>query len=86
MQTPDYIVFFIYFIIVSTYGWYVYKRKKHEDSKDYFVMYFISMYENRNGIIPNGLQVDKSMFRTSPSFTVGALIIIGIIVALYSVY
>ena len=37
MQTPDYIVFFIYFIIVSTYGWYVYKRKKHEDSKDFFL-------------------------------------------------
>lgn len=50
------------------------------------VMYFISIYENRNGIIPNGLEVDKSMFRTSPSFAVGALIIIGIIVALYSVY
>jgi SSS family solute:Na+ symporter len=37
MKTPDYIVFFIYFIIVSTYGWYVYKKKKHEDSKDYFL-------------------------------------------------
>ncbi|MBC7760101.1 MAG: sodium transporter, partial [Phormidesmis sp. FL-bin-119] len=50
------------------------------------VMYFISIYENRNGIIPNGLIVDKSMFRTSPSFTVGALIVVGIIVALYSIY
>ncbi len=37
MQTPDYIVFFIYFIIVSAYGLYVYNRKKHEDSKDYFL-------------------------------------------------
>jgi SSS family solute:Na+ symporter len=50
------------------------------------VMYIISMYENRNGIIPNGLEVDKSMFKTSPSFTVGALIVAGIIVALYSIY
>ena len=50
------------------------------------VMYFISMYENRKGLIPHGLEVDKSMFRTSPSFTVGALIVVGIIVALYSVY
>lgn len=50
------------------------------------VMYFISIYENRNGIIPHGLEVDKSMFRTSPSFTVGALIVVGVIVALYSIY
>lgn len=51
-----------------------------------FVMFLISMYENRNGIIPNGLEVDKRMFRTSASFTVGALIVLGIIVALYSIY
>src|SRR5690349_23764162 len=37
MQNLDYIVFFIYFIIVSSYGLYVYRRKKHEDSKDYFL-------------------------------------------------
>lgn len=36
-------------------------------------MYFISIYENRNGIIPNGLEVDPKMFRVSTSFAVGAL-------------
>lgn len=50
------------------------------------VMYFISIYENRKGVKPNGLEVDSSMFKTSPSFTVGALIVLGIIVALYSIY
>jgi SSS family solute:Na+ symporter len=50
------------------------------------VMYFISIYENRRGVKPNGLEVDSSMFKTNPSFTVGALIVIGIIVALYSIY
>ncbi len=50
------------------------------------VMYFISIYETRNGVKPNGLEVDSGMFKTSPSFTVGALIVIGIIVALYSIY
>lgn len=49
-------------------------------------MFFISMYDNRNGVKPNGLEVDSSMFKTSPSFTVGALIVFGIIVALYSIY
>lgn len=50
------------------------------------VMYFISIYETRNGVKANGLEVDSSMFKTAPSFTVGALIALGIIVALYSIY
>src|SRR5258708_10705818 len=35
----DYAVFLIYFIIVSSYGWWVYKRKHNADatSKDYFL-------------------------------------------------
>ena len=50
------------------------------------VMYFISIYETRNGNNPKGLEIDKSMFKTSPGFTVGALIIMGLLVALYSIY
>ena len=39
LQTYDYIVFFIYFIIVSAYGFYIYYKKKtaSADSKDYFL-------------------------------------------------
>src|SRR5690348_14421256 len=39
LQTADYIVFFIYFISVSAYGYYVYHRKKKKvtDSKDFFL-------------------------------------------------
>lgn len=50
------------------------------------VMYFISIYETRNGVKTNGLEIDSSMFKPAPSFTVGALIVLGIIVALYSIY
>jgi solute:Na+ symporter, SSS family len=50
------------------------------------VMYFISIYETKNGVIANGLDIDKSMFKTSPAFTVGALLILGILVALYTVF
>ncbi|WP_026899252.1 sodium/sugar symporter [Daejeonella oryzae] len=50
------------------------------------VMYFISVYETRNGANPKGLEIDKSMFKTAPGFTVGALIVLGLIVALYSIY
>src|SRR5450755_3942585 len=39
LQVADYIVFFIYFVIVASYGYYVYKRKKSAttDSKDFFL-------------------------------------------------
>jgi solute:Na+ symporter, SSS family len=49
-------------------------------------MYLISMMENRKGLRPNGLEVDRKMFRVSPGFAVGALIICGLLVALYTVF
>ena len=49
-------------------------------------MYVISMYENKKGVQPNGLEVDKTMFKMSPSFTVGALIITAVLAALYTVF
>lgn len=39
LQTADYIVFFIYFILVSSYGYYIYHKKKATatSSKDFFL-------------------------------------------------
>jgi SSS family solute:Na+ symporter len=39
LSTGDYIVFFIYFVIVSSYGYWIYRRKHNADatSKDYFL-------------------------------------------------
>lgn len=39
LQTRDYIVFLIYFVIVALYGWWVYQRKKsaQTSTKDYFL-------------------------------------------------
>src|SRR6187401_487045 len=39
LQTADYIVFFIYFIVVTSYGYYIYQRKKAKttSSKDFFL-------------------------------------------------
>ena len=39
LSVGDYVVFLIYFVIVSGYGWWVYKRKHNADatSKDYFL-------------------------------------------------
>ena len=49
-------------------------------------MYIISMLENKNGVNPKGLEIDAKMFKTTTGFAVGALIIIGILAALYTVY
>ncbi|MES2827163.1 MAG: sodium/sugar symporter [Bacteroidota bacterium] len=49
-------------------------------------MFIISKMENKNGINPKGLEIDRGMFKTSPGFTVGALIICGILVALYGIF
>jgi SSS family solute:Na+ symporter len=49
-------------------------------------MSIITNIENRKGVKPNGLLIDKSMFKLSPGFTAGALIVTGILVALYTVY
>lgn len=50
------------------------------------VMYFISLFETKRGVIAKGLEIETSMFKTTKGFTVGALIILGLLVALYTVY
>ncbi|GAC1589112.1 MAG: sodium/sugar symporter [Ginsengibacter sp.] len=49
-------------------------------------MYIISMIENRRGLRPTGLIVDRKMFRLNTSFAVGALILTGVIAALYTIF
>jgi SSS family solute:Na+ symporter len=50
------------------------------------VMYIISVIENKRGVKTNGLEIDSKMFKTSPAFTAGALIILGMLVALYTIF
>ncbi|QPH38332.1 sodium/sugar symporter [Pedobacter endophyticus] len=49
-------------------------------------MVIISLFENKNGVNPKGLEIDAKMFKTTTGFAVGALIVVGLLVALYSVY
>ncbi len=49
-------------------------------------MFFISKLEYKNGANPKGLEVDASMFKPNAGFTVGAVLIVGILVALYTVF
>ncbi|MET6996050.1 sodium/sugar symporter [Chitinophaga defluvii] len=50
------------------------------------VMYIMSVRAHRRGEQPQGLEVDKRMFRPTPGFIAGSLIICGILVALYTVF
>lgn len=49
-------------------------------------MFIISKVENKNGIHPNALEIDAKMFKVSPVFLVGSVLILGLIVALYSIF
>lgn len=49
-------------------------------------MYFISISDRKRGVVAKGLDVDASMFKTSTGFTIGALIIIALLAALYTMY
>ncbi|KLT64879.1 sodium/sugar symporter [Pedobacter sp. BMA] len=49
-------------------------------------MVVISFLENRKGDNPKGLEIDAKMFKTTTGFAIGTLIIVGLLVALYSVY
>jgi SSS family solute:Na+ symporter len=49
-------------------------------------MYVISMIENASGKRVNGLEVDAKMFRTSTGFAIGAVIVCGILTAIYSMF
>ena len=49
-------------------------------------MHVISMSENADGKRVNGLELDTKMVRMSKSFAAGAMIIVGILTALYTIF
>ncbi|QPH39576.1 sodium/sugar symporter [Pedobacter endophyticus] len=49
-------------------------------------MVIISMLSDKTKAEAKGLEIDAKMFKTSTAFAVGSLIVIGLLVALYSVY
>lgn len=49
-------------------------------------MAVISLYEHKKGVQTNGLEIDATLFKTTPSFTVWSLIILGILAALYTIF
>ena len=49
-------------------------------------MFIISVIENKRGVVPNGLEVDRSMFKVHPGFLAGTIIIVGLLIAIYSIF
>jgi solute:Na+ symporter, SSS family len=49
-------------------------------------MAIINFIQNRRGIVNKGLVIDTSMFKVSKGFAVGALVIVGFLITLYTVY
>lgn len=49
-------------------------------------MYLISVYDNKKGVVPKGLEVEPNAFKVSTGFLVGSLIVCCILVALYSMF
>jgi len=49
-------------------------------------MWIISTIENNMGVKPKGLEIDTKMFKLNTGFAVGGLIVIGFLVALYTIY
>ena len=50
------------------------------------MMVVISLWDEKRGIVSKGLEVDTKMFKVSNGFAVGTLIIVGLLVALYSIF
>ncbi len=49
-------------------------------------MVIISLLEHARGVKTHGLEIDASMFKPNQTFTAGAVLVLGIVVALYSVF
>ncbi len=49
-------------------------------------MVIISIRDQQRGIVSKGLAVDASMFKTNTGFTVGAILVVGILTALYTIF
>jgi solute:Na+ symporter, SSS family len=50
------------------------------------LMVVISLLDRRSKDNPQIIEIDRKMFRTEPAFIVGSVIIVGILVALYTVF
>jgi SSS family solute:Na+ symporter len=49
-------------------------------------MVIISLIDHKKGVVVKGLEIDTKMFKVSNGFAAGAMIVCGVLVALYSIF
>src|SRR5471030_3083108 len=77
LSTGDYIVFIIYFIIVSTYGYWVYRKKKEAEttSTDYFLAAgSLTWWAIGASLIASNISAEQMVGMNSSGFTMGLAI------------
>jgi SSS family solute:Na+ symporter len=50
------------------------------------MMVIISLIDNSMGVKTNGLEIDRTMFKTNRSFAIGSIVVFVLITTLYTVY
>ena len=50
------------------------------------LMIVMSLADKKSKDQPQKLEIDTSMFRCSPSFIIGSMLVVGILIALYTVF
>src|SRR5215211_5895823 len=74
LATIDYIIFIIYFIIVSSYGIYIYRRKKKvaTDTKDFFLAEgSLTWWAIGASLIASNISAEQFIGMSGNGFTVG---------------
>ena len=77
LSTGDYIVFIVYFLIVSCYGYWVYKRKKDAEttSTDYFLAAgSLTWWAIGASLIASNISAEQMVGMNSSGFTMGLAI------------
>ncbi|RRN77876.1 sodium transporter, partial [Pseudoxanthomonas sp. SGD-10] len=77
LQTSDYIVFLIYFVIVAGYGLWIYNRKKAESasSKDYFLAEgSLTWWAIGASLIASNISAEQFIGMSGSGFTLGLAI------------
>jgi solute:Na+ symporter, SSS family len=74
LHTTDYIVFFIYFVLVSSYGWWVYKKKQNKNptTQDYFLAEgSLTWWAIGASLIASNISAEQMIGMSGNGFTMG---------------
>ncbi len=77
LQTLDYVVFFVYFIIVATYGYWIYQRKKsaEQSSTDFFLAEgSLTWWAIGSSLIASNISAEQFIGASGDGFAMGLAI------------